>query len=176
MKCRERNNEKTVLKVEKTEEFWSKLKKIGAQIINFNEKGIIVNNGISKEFVEYGDYIVVSHDNYITYCNKGDFNRIYEVIDDVTEESSSRCFILGKDMQKYDEINSQQCSGLKEVYVEINRINSKIESVEKSLKDVILKKTDVDIKETINKLSKNLEESLKMANSFFNRQNKSHTY
>lgn len=82
MKCRKKNSERTFLKVENTETFWEELKKVKVRVVMINEKGIIVSDSVSKNFVEFGEYLVISNDGLTEVCNEEDFNRRYEIVND----------------------------------------------------------------------------------------------
>lgn len=80
MKCREKNSEKTFLKVENAEAFWEQLKEAKVKVVMINEKGIIVSDSAFKLFAEFGEYLIVSKDGFIEICGEEEFNRRYNVI------------------------------------------------------------------------------------------------
>jgi len=82
MKCRKKNSEKTFLKAENTEAFWEELKKVKVRVVMINEKGIIVSDSLSKTFVEFGEYLLISNDGFTEVCDEEEFNRRYEIIND----------------------------------------------------------------------------------------------
>lgn len=82
MKCRKKNSERTFLKVENTEAFWEELKKVEVKVVMINEKGIIVSDSVSKNFVEFGEYLLISNDGLTEVCSEEDFNWRYEIVND----------------------------------------------------------------------------------------------
>ena len=89
MKCREKNIEKTFLKVENNETFWEELKRMNVKVVLISEKGVAVTDYFCKYFAEFGEYIIVSNDGIIEICGENEFNRRYEVIDGDKNDISS---------------------------------------------------------------------------------------
>ena len=65
MKCREKNSDKTFLKIDNTEAFWEKLKETKVRVIQISESGIIVSDGLCKYYAEFGEFLIISNDSRI---------------------------------------------------------------------------------------------------------------
>lgn len=109
MKCREKNSEKTFLKIDNIEKFWEKLKETKVRVIQISESGIIVSDGLCKYYAEFGEYLLVSNEGYIEVCGEDEFNRRYEVVGtyeaDIFDEKI-------KDMRKYVEVLTDRVKSL----------------------------------------------------------------
>lgn len=142
MKCREKNSEKTFIKVENTENFWAELKETNIKVIQISEKGIVVSDSLSKLFVEFGKYLIISDDNRAEVYNESDFNKRYEIADDSKINTSDRMFkeLLESTKQFIDELIK-----VKNIIPNINLnfsdktsildINEVLETIKKSLEN-----------------------------------------
>lgn len=81
MKCRKKNSDKLFLRVENKESFWEELKKTKVRVLQISEGGIIVSDSVSKNFAEFGEYLLISNDGLTEVCSEEDFNRRYEIVD-----------------------------------------------------------------------------------------------
>lgn len=142
MKCRKKNSERTFLKVENTETFWEELKKVKVRVVMINEKGIIVSDSVSKNFVEFGEYLVISNDGLTEVCNEEDFNRRYEIVND------DKKIIPDEKIKELQEHISQFVNEIRKVIEVIPKINV-------SFGDV--KDTD-DINKILESFKKNLSD------------------
>ena len=117
MKCREKNSEKTFLKIENTEAFWEELKKINVKVILISEKGVAVSDYFSKYFAEFGEYLILSNDGYIEVCCENEFNRRYEVVGTDKADISAEKL---KEMKGYVENFAAEMKKLTDIMPKIN--------------------------------------------------------
>ena len=108
MKCREKNSDKTFLKIDNTEDFWEKLKETGVKVIQISGRGIIVSGGLCKYYAEFGEFLIVSNDGCIEICCEEEFNRRYDVIDGKED-------ISGEAVKELKEYTKQFADELKKI-------------------------------------------------------------
>ena len=108
MKCREKNSDKTFLKIDNTEAFWEKLKETGVKVIQISGRGIIVSGGLCKYYAEFGEFLIVSNDGCIEVCCEEEFNRRYDVIDGKED-------ISGEAVKELKEYTKQFADELKKI-------------------------------------------------------------
>lgn len=108
MKCREKNSDKTFLKIDNTEDFWEKLKETGVKVIQISGRGIIVSGGLCKYYAEFGEFLIVSNDGCIEVCCEEEFNRRYDVIDGKED-------ISGEAVKELKEYTKQFADELKKI-------------------------------------------------------------
>lgn len=87
MKCREKNSEKTFLKVENTETFWKELKKTNVNVVRVSESGITISQSMDTCFIGFGCYLLFANDGRTEACGGSEFNKRYEIIDAKTNIS-----------------------------------------------------------------------------------------
>lgn len=145
MKCREKNSEKTFLKIENTEVFWEKLKETKVRVIQISESGIIVSDGLCKYYAEFGEYLIVSNEGYIEVCGEEEFNRRYDVID-------GKADISGEAVKELKEYTKQFADELKKIKDIIPKFNINFGNI----KDM------ADVDEMIKTLRKSMSEALKI--------------
>ena len=145
MRCREKNSEKTFLKIENTEVFWEKLKETKVRVIQISESGIIVSDGLCKYYAEFGEYLIVSNEGYIEVCGEEEFNRRYDVIDGKADISGEAV----KELKEYTKQFADELKKIKDIVLKIN-INFG------NIKDM------ADVDEMIKTLRKSMSEALKI--------------
>ena len=145
MKCREKNSDKTFLKIDNTEAFWEKLKETKVRVIQISESGIIVSDGLCKYYAEFGEYLIVSNEGYIEVCGEEEFNRRYEVIDVKADISGDAV----KELKEYTKQFADELKKIKDIVLKIN-INFG------NIKDM------ADVDEMIKTLRKSMSEALKI--------------
>ena len=145
MRCREKNSEKTFLKIENTEAFWEKLKETKVRVIQISESGIIVSSGLCKYYAEFGEFLIVSNDGCIEVCCEEEFNRRYDVIDGKADISGEAV----KELKEYTKQFADELKKIKDIVLKIN-INFG------NIKDM------ADVDEMIKTLRKSMSEALKI--------------
>jgi len=145
MKCREKNSEKTFLKIENTEVFWEKLKETKVRVIQISESGIIVSDGLCKYYAEFGEILIISNEGYIEVCCEEEFNRRYEVIDVKADISGDAV----KELKEYTKQFADELKKIKDVVPKININFGNIKDME-------------DVDEMIKTLRKSMSEVLKI--------------
>ncbi len=145
MKCREKNSEKTFLKIENTEVFWEKLKETKVRVIQISESGIIVSDGLCKYYAGFGEFLIISNDSRIEVCCEEEFNRRYEVIDVKADISGDAV----KELNDYIKQFADELKKIKDVVPKININFGNIKDME-------------DVDEMIKTLRKSMSEVLKI--------------
>ena len=51
-------------------------------MLQISEGGIIVSDYVSKNFAEFGEYLIISNDGITETCDEEDFNKRYEIVND----------------------------------------------------------------------------------------------
>ena len=131
MKCREKNSEKTFLKIENTEVFWEKLKETKVRVIQISESGIIVSDGLCKYYAGFGEFLIISNDSRIEVCCEEEFNRCYEVIDVKADISGDAV----KELNDYIKQFADELKKIKDVVPKIN-INNEAADVSDMIKNL----------------------------------------
>ena len=139
MKCREKNSDKTFLKIDNTEDFWEKLKETGVKVIQISGRGIIVSGGLCKYYAEFGEFLIVSNDGCIEVCCEEEFNRRYDVIDGKEDISGEAV----KELKEYTKQFADELKKIKDIIPKFS-INfgdikeaSDISDMIKNLKEVL---------------------------------------
>jgi hypothetical protein len=125
MKCREKNSDKTFLKIDNTEAFWEKLKETKVRVIQISESGIIVSDGLCKYYAGFGEFLIISNDSRIEVCCEEEFNRRYEVID-------VKADILGDAVKELNDYIKQFADELKKIKDIIPKFNINNEAADSS--------------------------------------------
>lgn len=145
MKCREKNSDKTFLKIDNTEAFWEKLKETKVRVIQISESGIIVSDGLCKYYAGFGEFLIISNDSRIEVCCEEEFNRRYEVIDVKADISGDAV----KELNDYIKQFADELKKIKDVVPKININFGNIKDME-------------DVDEMIKTLRKSMSEVLKI--------------
>lgn len=139
MKCREKNSEKTFLKIENTEVFWEKLKETKVRVIQISESGIIVSSGLCKYYAEFGEFLIVSNDGCIEVCCEEEFNRRYDVIDGKADISGEAV----KELKEYTKQFADELKKIKDIIPKFNinfgdiKETADVSDMIKNLKEVL---------------------------------------
>lgn len=139
MKCREKNSEKTFLKIENTEVFWEKLKETKVRVIQISESGIIVSDGLCKYYAEFGEFLIISNDSRIEVCCEEEFNRRYDVIDGKADISGEAV----KELKEYTKQFADELKKIKDIIPKFNinfgdiKETADVSDMIKNLKEVL---------------------------------------